>query len=62
MDIITVKIKINNDNLTFEERADLIIDNLRSLADVLEIEGGNIQNMTGKDDDSTLEYVHLKQD
>jgi|GEM_PF-3484147 len=60
MDVITIKIKIKNEDLEFDEKADLIKSHLKSLIDRLEETNGNVQQLKGKDADSTIEYVHLK--
>jgi hypothetical protein len=62
MDVITIKIKIKNDELEFDEKTDLIKSHLKSLIDRLDETNGNVQQLKGQDEDSTIEYVHLKND
>jgi hypothetical protein len=59
-DVITVKIKIKDEHLAFEEKTDLIVSQLRSIAGLLEERKGDIQRVKGNDPDSSIEYVHVK--
>lgn len=60
MDVISIKIKVINESLTVNEKAELIIEQLRSLADHVESVGGNVQRLKDINDDSIVEYNHLK--
>ncbi|GAA2774545.1 hypothetical protein GCM10010451_68400 [Streptomyces virens] len=60
-DIISIKIKIKDNNLTFEEKVGLILSNLRGLIRQIEDSGGNVQRIKGSDIESSISYVHLKQ-
>ena len=58
MDIVTIKIKITNEELLLEEKTDVIKTSLGSIVDRLE-ETGGMQKMKAKDEDVTIEYLHL---
>ena len=58
MDVVTIKIKITNDELLLEEKTDLIKESLKSVINRLE-EFDGMPVMRAKDNDCTIEYVHL---
>lgn len=61
MEIIKVKMQITDDGLTFEEKTDLIIAQLRELANHIEECKGNVQMVRCYGEGIEAEYVHLKE-
>lgn len=61
-DVITIKIKIKNENLTMDEKTDLIVSDLEGLIALIEANEGNVQQLKGQSVDSSVEYVHLRKD
>jgi hypothetical protein len=61
VEIIKVKLRLTNGDMTFDEKAELIIQQLRALADTLEECKGNAQTIKGSTEGAHLEYVHLKE-
>lgn len=59
MELVSVKIKIKNNELEFDEKTDLIVESLRALADKVEELCGDVQQLNVKDEDSSIEYLHL---
>lgn len=59
MDMVAIKIKITNDDLLLEEKVDVIKASLLSIIDHLEATNGNVQRARAKNEDYSVEYVHL---
>jgi c-di-GMP-related signal transduction protein len=58
-DIITIKIKLIDDDSDREGKKDLIVSQLQGLIEQLERTNGDMQSAKAADDLSSLEYVHL---